>query len=139
MASLLVGCREKAQQMSDKIKIRSGRYFSFVAAAAAINVVVFLIGQAAGATYDVNAPSPVNIGIVIGMTIAQLAVGYLIALATARFAPKLFAALIWVGAGFAILSAPGGWFMSGDAATGVALGLMHVTGAVAWFFGVKTK
>ena len=125
--------------MSHKVQIRTGRYFVFVGGAAALNVVLFLIGQAAGATYDVNAQTNVNLGLVIGMTIAQLAVGFLIAWLAARFAPKTLTALVWVGLAFAILTSPGGWVASQDAATGVTLALMHATGAAAWVFGVKKK
>jgi hypothetical protein len=63
--------------MTQKTSLRASRYFSLVGVAAAINVVVFLIGQASGATYDVKAPTPVILVMVIGMTVAQLAVGSL--------------------------------------------------------------
>ena len=125
--------------MSQKVQIRAGRYFAFVGAASAVNVVLFLIGQAAGATYDVKAQTNVNLGLVIGMTVAQLAVGFLVAWLAARFAPKAFGPLVWVGLGFAIITSPGGWVASQDAATGITLALMHVSGAAAWFLGVKNK
>ena len=125
--------------MSQKVQIRTGRYFALVGAAAIVNVVLFLIGQASGATYDVKAQTNVNLGLVIGMTFAQLAVGFLFAWLAARYAPKAFGPLVWVGVGFAIITSPGGWVSSQDAATGITLALMHVSGAAAWFFGVKTK
>ena len=125
--------------MNQKVRIRTGRYFAFVGAAAAVNIALFLIGQAAGATYDVNAQTNVNLGIVIGMTIAQLSVGFLFAWLTARFAPKTFGSLIWVGVGFAIITSPGGWIASQDVATGIVLGLMHFTGAAAWFLGMRKQ
>lgn len=125
--------------MSQKVQIRTGRYFAFVGAASAVNVVLFLIGQSAGATYDVKAQTTVNLGIVIGMTVAQLSVGYLFAWLAARFAPKTFGPLIWVGVAFAIITSPGGWVTSQDAATGSVLGLMHFTGAAAWFLGMRKK
>ena len=123
--------------MSQKVQIRAGRYFALVGAAAIVNVVLFLIGQASGATYDVKAQTNVNLGLVIGMTVSQLAVGFLIAWLAARFAPKAFSPLVWVGVVFAIITAPGGWVASQDAATGITLALMHVSGAAAWFLGVR--
>lgn len=125
--------------MSKKINVHAGRYFGLVAAAVVVNVVLFLIGQASGATYDVKAQSTVNLGIVVGMTVAQLSVGFVLAWLVARFAPKFFGALVWVGVGFAIITAPGGWVASQDPVTGITLGLMHVSGAAAWFLGVKNK
>lgn len=74
--------------MGQKVQIRVGRYFALVGAATAANVVLFLIGQAVGASYDVNAPTTVNVGIVTGMTVSQLSVGFFIAWLAARFAPK---------------------------------------------------
>ena len=123
--------------MSQKVQIRAGRYFALVGAAAIVNVVLFLIGPASGATYDVKAQTNVNLGLVIGMTVSQLAVGFLIAWLAARFAPKAFSPLVWVGVVFAIITAPGGWVASQDAATGITLALMHVSGAAAWFLGVR--
>lgn len=123
--------------MVESTKISPRRYFAFVGIAVIVNVGIFLAGQAIGATYEVQAPSPVNAGLVVGMTVAQLSVGFLIAWLTTKFAPKFFSALVWVGFAFAIISAPGGWVASQDAATGIALGLMHLSGALAWLFGVK--
>ena len=125
--------------MSQKISLSPRRYFAFVGVAAIVNVVLFFIGQAAGATYDVKAQTNVNLGLVVGMTFAQLAVGFLIAWLATRFAPKTFGLLVWVGVGFALITSPGGWVSSQDAATGITLALMHVSGAAAWFFGVKKK
>lgn len=123
--------------MVESTKTNPRRYFAFVGLAVIVNVGLFFVGQAIGATYEVQAQAPVNVGLVVGMTVAQLSVGFLIARLTTKFAPKFFSALVWVGFAFAIISAPGGWVASQDAATGIALGLMHLSGALAWLFGVK--
>lgn len=123
--------------MAERIKISARRFFAFVGIAVIVNVGLFLAGQALGATYEVQAPSPVNAGLVVGMTVGQLSVGFLIAWLTTKYAPRFFGALVWSGFAFAIISAPGGWIASQDSATGIALGLMHLSGALAWLFGVK--
>ena len=105
--------------------------------AAAVNASVYAVGSASGATWDVGQPFLVGIGMVLGATLAPMLLGGLVAkLASGRW-PRSRSALDWGVLAFSILGAPMGWIASGDAATGVALGLMHVTVGVAWFFGIK--
>lgn len=125
--------------MSEKSKIRVPRFFALAGGAALVNVVLFLAGQASGATYDVSDQAQVTVGLVIGATVAPLALGLGLALLSAKFAPKALPVLVWGGFIVALASAPAPWVMSGDTATGIALGLMHVSAGFAWFFGVKAK
>ncbi|MEY4327817.1 MAG: hypothetical protein RIR71_487 [Actinomycetota bacterium] len=125
--------------MSTKSSINIRRFSILALAALVANVVLFFIGQAAGASYDVNAPSVVGIAMVVGMTIFPLGLGLVIALITTKVLPKALPAVIWIGFIIAIVSTPGGWAASGDAATGIALGLMHLTTGFAWLWGMKAK
>jgi hypothetical protein len=125
--------------MSEKSKIRVLRFFVLVGVAALANVALFLIGQASGATYDMANQPQVNVGLVVGATVAPLALGLGLAWLTSKFLPKAFSVLKWGGFIVALASAPGAWVMSGDAATGIALGLMHLIAGFAWFFGLRSK
>ena len=125
--------------MSEKSKIRVPRFFALAGGAALVNVVLFLIGQAIGATYDVSDQAEVTFGLVIGATVAPMALGLGLALLTSKFLPNAFSVLVWGGFIVALVSAPAPWVMSGDAATGIALGLMHVSAGFAWLLGVKAK
>lgn len=105
--------------------------------ALATNVTLYAAGSASGATWDVGQPFLVGIGMVLGATLIPMLLGGLVAKVASAKWPRLRSVLAWGVLVFAILGAPSGWLASGDSATGVALGLMHVTVGVTWFFGVK--
>jgi hypothetical protein len=99
--------------------------------AAIVNVALFLIFQAAGATYENTAGMPVGVINVLIMTLVPLLVGLGILALVSRRRPGLIKIGKWTGIALALLT------IAMTAATGfdtpgfIALALMHVTVALA--------
>lgn len=123
--------------MSSKVSISVSRIAILTATAAIVNVVLFFIGNVAGATYAVGSPAPINAVMVAIATIVPLAVGTFVAHLVGRKGNKALKILAWAGFGFAVISSPNGWVLSHDTATGLTLGAMHLVAAFAWLLAVK--
>ncbi|MWB99432.1 DUF6069 family protein [Agromyces seonyuensis] len=110
-----------------------------VATAVILNVAVFLIASAGGASMIIEQPSEstLNVGIVIAATLVPLALAGLVTWFLARRRPVLRTVLAWVGLAVALVSFASPLFVSADLATGLALGAMHVIAGLAWFVGVR--
>lgn len=125
--------------MSSKVSIKVSRVAIFVAAAAVANVVLFFIGQAAGATYSVGSPAPIDALMAGIATVVPLSIGAFVANQVGKKGTKALNVLVWVGFAVAVISSPNGWFLSGDTATGLILGAMHLVAAFAWLLAVKPR
>ena len=125
--------------MSSKVSINFSRVAIFVAAAAVANVVLFFIGQAAGATYSVGSPAPIDAVMTAIATVVPLSIGALVAHLIGKKGTKALNILVWTGFVVAVISAPNGWVMSQDVATGLTLGAMHLVAAFAWLLAVKPR
>ncbi len=109
------------------------------AGALVANALVFAIASAAGASWDVGQPFKVGIAMVLGATAGPMLLGgYVAKLITAK-RPKALNIFAWGVLVFTVVGAPSGWAASGEAATGIALGLMHIVVGIAWFLALKTK
>jgi len=125
--------------MSSKVSINVSRVAIWVVAAAVANVVLFFVGENAGATYSVGSPIPVN-GLVSAIaTLFPLSVGAFVASLVGKKGSKALNILVWAGFVVAVISAPNGWVMSQDAATGLTLGAMHLVAAFAWLLAIKPR
>ena len=103
------------------------------------NSLVFAIASAAGASWDVGQPFSVGIALVLVATAVPMLLGGFVArLATAKW-PKTLNVFAWGVLIFTIVGSPSGWAASGETATGIALGLMHIVVGIAWFLALKTK
>jgi len=125
--------------MSSKASISVASVAIWVAAAAAVNVVLFFIGENAGATYSVGSPVPVDAVITGIATVVPLTIGAFVANLVGKKSLKALNILVWVGFVVAFISAPNGWVMSQDTTTGLTLGAMHLVAASAWLFAVKPR
>lgn len=125
--------------MSSKVGISVSRFAIWAAVAAVANVVLFFIGQSAGATFSVGSPAPIDAVMVAIATIIPLAIGALVAYLVGKKGTKALNILVWVGFGVAIISSPNAWVMSQDTATGLSLGAMHIVAAFAWLLAAKPK
>ena len=125
--------------MSSKVSISVSRVAIWVTAAAAANVVLFFIGENAGATFSVGSPAPIDELMTSIATAVPLCIGAFVANLVGKKGKKALNILVWVGFVVAIISAPGGWVMSQDAATGLTLGTMHLVAAFAWLLAVKPR
>jgi len=102
------------------------------------NALVFAIASAAGASWDVGQPFSVGIAMVLGATAGPMLLGgYVAKLITAK-RPKALNIFAWGVLAFTVVGAPSGWATSGEAATGIALGLMHIVVGIAWLLALKT-
>ena len=125
--------------MSSKVSISVSRVAIWLAAAAIANVVLFLVGENAGATYSVGSPAPIDALITAIATVVPLSVGAFVASLVGKKGTKVLNVLVWAGFVVAIISAPNAWVLSQDMATGVTLGAMHLVAAVAWLLAVKPR
>lgn len=125
--------------MNTKVSISGSRVAIWVAAAAAVNFALFFIGQSLGATYAVNSPAPVDAFLTGVATVMPLAIGVVVILLVGKKSLKVRNILLWAGFVVALISAPNGWVMSQDAATGLTLGAMHLVAAFAWLLAVKPR
>jgi hypothetical protein len=117
----------------------SRRRFAIVAAIAVVlNVLLFVIGNASGASMIISEPIriPITVVIVIFATAFALGVAGLATWLIARRVPTFRTRIAWIGAVLAILSGSIPSLVSADAPTGIFLGSMHVVGGVAWFIAL---
>lgn len=117
--------------MSNQISFK--KLWAATGIALAANLVVFAVGDLAGATWDVGMPTTVSIAMVIGASVAPLLLGGAVAKLVISKWTKLRAFAAWAVLVFAIVGSPMGWISSNDVATGIALGIMHIFVGVAWF------
>ena len=110
-----------------------------IAAGAALiaNLALFGIGTLAGATWNVGQPAPVGLGLVIGASVGPMVIGGFVAWLISSKTSKQLNWFSWAVLIFAVLGAPLGWVASGQAATGLALGAMHIVEGLAFFWAVK--
>ncbi|MEV4194129.1 DUF6069 family protein [Streptomyces toxytricini] len=102
--------------------------------AAVVNLVVFALARAAGASLvvmDRGQEHPVTIGGVIGSSVVPLVAGVGAALLLALWKPVFLRIAQWVGGGLALLSVAGPLMSDTDGGSVAALALMHVTLGVA--------
>ena len=106
--------------------------------AVVVNLVVYAVGSAAGATWIAN-------GQVVGWfmvpiaTVIAMAIGGLITWLLARRWDRATATMAWVGLIFAAVSVPGPLLGSDDAPTRFALAAMHITTGIIWFVAVHPR
>ena len=106
-----------------------------IVVAIVVNLVVYAVGSAAGATWIANG-QPVGWFMVPIATVIAMAIGGLITWLLARRWDKATITMAWVGLVFAVISVPGPLLGSTDTPTRWALAAMHVTTGIIWFFVV---
>ncbi|GAA0977662.1 hypothetical protein GCM10009555_039190 [Acrocarpospora macrocephala] len=101
-------------------------------AAVVVDLLVFWIGSAAGASLKIEAPYELNALVVaLATAVPMLAAGAVVWL-VARRLPGVRRWAAWVGLAFALVSALMPFVVSADVATGVTLALMHGVAGTAW-------
>ena len=108
-----------------------------VLAAAAANVVLYLLFKAAGADYETDMlAAPVGIPNVLFMTIPAMAIGLTVVALLSRRSPKVLTVGRWAGVVLALatigMTASAGF----ETLSFVALALMHVVVAIAFYLGL---
>ncbi len=110
---------------------RGPRLAASVLGAAIVNVALFLIFQAAGATYENTAGMPVGVVNVLIMTIVPLLIGLGILALISRRRPGLIKIGKWAGIALALLTIAMTATTGFDTLGFIALALMHVIVALA--------
>jgi len=119
-------------------RLRWGRLWLAIAAAVVVNLLVYAIGSAAGATWIANGQA-IAWFLVIIATIVPMVLGALITWLLTRAWAGALAAMAWVGLAFALVTVPAPLLSSDNRPTGLALAAMHVVTGVAWFVAVRPQ
>lgn len=106
-----------------------------IAVAVVVNLVVYAVASAAGATWIANGQT-VGWFMVPIATVIAMAIGGVITWLLARRWDKATVTMAWVGIVFAIISVPGPLLGSTDTPTRWALAAMHITTGIIWFAAV---
>ncbi|MBX9243708.1 hypothetical protein ICW40_02675 [Actinotalea ferrariae] len=102
-------------------------------AALVVNLVIFFVAQALGATFDVGSPQPVS-ALVVGLfSVVPLALAAVVVALVARRRPGFQRFAAWAGLAVALLTVAAPFTASDDLTTAIALGAMHVVVGFAWF------
>lgn len=109
-----------------------------IAMALAMNLVVYGVGSAAGASWVVEGQTVTWILVVVATTLS-LALGWGATTLVARRWARAWTVLAWVGLAFAVVSASAPLVTSDDATTGWSLAMMHVLTGIAWFAAVRPQ
>lgn len=118
---------------------RGGRVIAVaVVGAAAVNVAIFLIFRAAGATYENTVqPMPVGLPAVLFLTIVPMLIGLSAVALLSRRWPGLMTVGLWAGPALALATIAVTVVAGFEALSFVALALMHVIVAITVFFGLN--
>lgn len=109
------------------------------AIAAGVNLALFAVGSASGATWATSSPMGIGPLTVAGATLVPLlAVGAVVGSLAAR-RPNLPRLAARAGLAFGVLGAPIPFLASSDLATSVSLAPMHVVAGLAWFLAVRSS
>ena len=106
--------------------------------AVVVNLIVYAVASAAGATWIANG-QPVGWFMVPIATVVAMAIGGLITWLLARRWDKATVTMAWVGIVFAVISVPGPLLGSTDTPTRWALAAMHITTGIVWFGAVHPR
>ena len=109
-----------------------------IAVAVVVNLVVYAVASAAGATWIANGQT-VGWFMVPIATVIAMAIGGVITWLLARRWDKATITMAWVGLAFAVLSVPGPLMGSNDSPTRWALATMHLTTGIVWFVAVLPR
>lgn len=109
-----------------------------VICAVVVNLIVYAVATAAGATWLANGQT-VGWFMVPIATVIAMAIGGVITWLLARRWDNATITMAWVGLVFAVLSVPGPLMGSDDSPTRWALATMHVTTGIVWFVAVLPR
>lgn len=109
-----------------------------VVAALALNLVVYAVGSAAGATWLASGQTVTWVLVAAATTVA-MTLGWAVTAALSRRWCNARRVMAWAGLAFAVVSAPAPLMASDDASTGWALMGMHVVTGIVWFVAVRPR
>lgn len=109
-------------------------------AAVIVNVLILLIGDAAGASLEIDAPYDLNaFAVILSTAVPLLAASAVVVYVLVPRYPAAHRWLAWGGAAFALLTAAMPFTVAEDTGTAVTLALMHVAAGAAWLVAVAPR
>lgn len=109
-----------------------------IAAAAALNLVIFGIGSAADATWAANGQT-ITWFLVIVASVIPVVIGWTITFLLARSWAKASTFMAWVGLVLGVVTMPAPLTATDNSATGWALASMHLATGIVWFAAVRPR
>ena len=109
-----------------------------IAVAIVLNLIVFAIGSAVGATWLANGQTIVWFLVVVA-TIIPMAVGAVLTWLLTKRWSDAGKAMAWIGLVLAIITVPAPLLASDDRPTGMALAAMHVVTGIVWFIAIRPR
>ncbi|MCA0294821.1 MAG: DUF6069 family protein [Actinobacteria bacterium] len=106
------------------------------AAALALNLIVYLAGSLAGASWLVTTPQVIGVGMVTIGTLVPFVLAGAGVWALSRRWPQGPRWASWAGLAFGVLTLPMSLIAATDPTTGISLASMHVITGVAWLLAV---
>lgn len=106
--------------------------------AVVVNLAVYAVATAAGATWVANGQS-IGWFMVLFATVVPMVAGGVLTWLLAKWRGGATRVMAWVGLIFAVVGLPMPFLASDDAATSWALASMHVLTGLIWFFAVLPR
>lgn len=103
-----------------------------------INLVIYAIGSAAGATWLANGQT-IAWFLVVAATIIPMVIGAVATWLLEKRWAKATTGMAWIGLIFGLVTVPAPLLSSSNGPTGVALAAMHVSTGVTWFLAVRPR
>lgn len=125
--------------MAKQFHVSYKRVLIGATAALIANIILYLIGGAAAATWQVGLPFTVSLAMVAFATVFPMLLGGFIVGILAKWKPGIVGLASWLVLVFALAGSPSGYIASQDLATGLALGAMHLVVGLSWFIGIRAK
>jgi hypothetical protein len=129
---------QKDEQVKNK-KFRLGIFAIVATVTTALNVILFLLATAGGASMVVTSPMESTLGIVTVLAatfVALMFAAAVLKLILNKF-PGFAVPASWLGFGFAAISSVSPFLAVDELFTGAALATMHVVAGLGWLVGVR--
>lgn len=110
-----------------------------VLAALVVNVAIWLVGDTAGANFDVEQDRPVSIPAVAVLSVVPIVIGLLALALLSRAWPQVRRLAPWTGLAVAGLTVAVPLSVAVDTTTQVTLAAMHLVVGAAWFIATALR
>ena len=123
---------------SPTARLNPRRLAMATAAAIILNLLVYGVGSAVGATWLANGQT-IAWFLVVVATVVPMAIGGLLTWLLSRRWAKAVSVMAWVGLVLGVITAPAPLLSSDNRPTALALAAMHVVTGVVWFIAVRPR
>ena len=123
--------------MAKAFEVSNKRLAMAAGIALVVNAIIYFIGSASSATWDVGFPYKLGLPMLAGASAFPILIGGLIVRLISKKLRWITSFASWAVLIFAIAGSPGGYVSSNDLPTGLSLGAMHVVVGLAWFIALR--